>query len=524
MAKRIIAIDIGNKFAYASVIIDDPAKDPEPLFPAQLNLHNQGMPTDAYVEPPDGKNIEVYDSTVKMAPASQTHRRHPENIVHAVKRKLTSGSVSLSGITAPIPVERIYAADVRDLLVIANQRLASAGLEPVYEVVFTYPASFLEDVKLLDRMQKSIESVTIDGHPIQVRGRLSEPAAAAIDYMHFMQNGASPDIRIPSENHCIMVLDFGHGTFDLAVLKSIKGDEPYQLLYKDGLSEVGGLNFDKVLFDEICRILSEEYHYQPGSEIARSAIRDIAADMKHKLTDNKTDVQQVQIADGSYVDITVTSERFEKISSYFLNQVLECTQRGLDYVSQNNIPINSIVLTGGASQMPMVKEGVKRLTGGTIPITVYRPSQAISFGAARYAWGIANSDSKRESNPVMEQSTDYSYGIYTVSDDEGSGIVRYLVKSNTKLPCHSEGLCVTAPASGRMGVNIFCSVRKLSEKDSDSVLNCRQIINIPFNVKPSSECVITLDIGENYDIGVECVSDGRKIHKQMSDPFKKLYE
>ena len=64
------------------------------------------------------------------------------------------------------------------------------------DIVFTFPAAFADNVSFLEMMQKNIEKIKINGNKINVLGRLPEPAAVAIDYLHYMQHIAPKDIRI----------------------------------------------------------------------------------------------------------------------------------------------------------------------------------------------------------------------------------------------------------------------------------------------------------------------------------------
>jgi molecular chaperone DnaK (HSP70) len=96
-------------------------------------------------------------------------------------------------------------------------------------------------------MQSAIEQIEIDGQKIHVAGRLPEPAAVAIDYLHYIQHIVPEEQRIKADQFTVLVNDLGYGTFDTAVVTASSKDQPYVLHAKDGLPEVGGKNFDEVI-------------------------------------------------------------------------------------------------------------------------------------------------------------------------------------------------------------------------------------------------------------------------------------
>ena len=104
--------------------------------------------------------------------------------------------------------------------------------------------------------------------------------------------------------------------------------------------------------------------------------------------------------------------------------------------------------------MPMIKEGIERITKNSYPVELYRPSHAVSFGASIYAWGYRKKDSNRneqrknprrknhgsstvtsqESNTLLKQRANYSYGIRYLNPVRKEYIVRYLVNYRADLP------------------------------------------------------------------------------------------
>lgn len=509
--RYVLGCDIGNGYGYVSLLAD-PQKDPMPLFPSTYHLMDIGMPTAAYITPPAGETIEVFSHGKA---AEIRYKGKSEQIVRAIKTRFREGSIQVPGIENPVEATRIYSAIVRDLLSLAQEELANKGIGPVYDMVFTFPAAFADDTVLLEKMQRSIEEIEMEGQPVNVLGRLPEPAAVAIDYLHYMQHIAPDQVRIKEKSFTVLVYDLGHGTFDTAVVTARSEGVPYQLHSKAGLAEVGGKNFEEILYQEILSRLQEQYGFVPGNERHRELVRQEAVKAKIALSDNAVYTASV-MKDEEYCEIEITRERFEQLSQHLLFQTLELVQKVLDEAAEANIKIDGIVLSGGASKMPMVRKNLEQLVEGEYPIVLYRPSEAVSFGAARFARGIGKKQKNTESivgdqqplegNPVMEQMTDCCYGIWLPVQGKLEGEVRFLVPSGKRRPYTSEPMSFISQSS-RVVVKLFRSKVKNQVMEAASPKECESMMWIPFEVNPQARCEVSVTVLENYGIQVELHSD-----------------
>lgn len=372
----IFGCDIGNGFCYISYL-KNKSSDPVEMLPAKLS--SEGMPSVAYVQ--NSNQIEVYNERSALDKYSA---RNPERLVHAIKTRLKEGSISVDGIT--VNTDAIYASIARDLIILGNKSRRDNGLEPIYDIVFTFPNLFVNDLSLLNRMQKSIESVVVDGHKLNVVSRIPEAAAVAIDYLYYMKNINTSDNKIQSNVYTVLVYDLGHGTFDTSVVRVEEGKTP-ELLIKDYAEPIGGINFDKVIENELLGQLNRKYDFVPKNANEREKIRRVAVTMKHQLTDSNECSENISLG-SDYYDVTLTREKFEELSSDLLLRTISKTYEAYEEAKKRNIKIDAIVLSGGSSQMPMVKAGLHDALGDeNVPVRIYRPNMAVSFGAARYAFG-----------------------------------------------------------------------------------------------------------------------------------------
>ena len=528
--RPILGCDIGNAFGYVS-LLQQQAGDPLSLLPSKYQLSNLGMPTTAYVTPPDGTPIVVFQ---QGKAAEKQYRKYPKQLVHAVKTRLKEGSIALPEVETPVPVAQLYGAIARDLVTLAEEELKNKGIDPIYDLVFTFPASFADDTAALEQMQQAIQAVELDGHPLRVLGRLPEPAAVAIDYLHYMQHIAPEDIRLNEEQFTVLVYDLGHGTFDTAVVTAQSKGSPYQLHAKNGLPEVGGKDFDRLLYEEFCRQLLEQYDYAPKNERDRQKILQAAIQAKFELTDGETSVQQIPVK-GEYLEVEVTQARFEELSQHLMFQTLELVQNVLEESEANGITVQGIVLSGGASKMPMVKRNLEALVEGELPVVLYRPSEAVSYGAARFAYGIQPEEEKPEETaavqpvspppaptPVLEQVTDCGYGIWMPAAGKLDGEVRFLVGSGARRPAVSHPVTVVSQSS-RMVIKLYRSQGSQEAGSAADVAACRSMLWFPFAVTAGQRYQVRLIVREDYSVVVELTDEeGNVTQKSTSDLLSKL--
>lgn len=544
--RLVLGCDIGNGFGYTS-LLTNADEDPMPMFPGTYNLSNIGMPTATYISPPEGKEMVTFKDG---KPAEFIYKNKPSQMVRAIKTRFKERSIVVPNVSKPVEVGDIYSAIVRDLLSLAEEELKNKAIKPIYDIVFTFPAAFSDNTALLELMQRSIENIRLDGNQVHVVGRLPEPAAVAIDYLHYMQHIAPEDVRISSNNFTVLVYDLGHGTFDTAVVTAQSEGTPYKLHSKDGLPELGGKNFDEILYQELLSVLNEQYGYSPQNERQRDVIRQEAVKAKIALTDSESFVASV-LVENDFCDVEITRERFEKLTQHLLFQTLELVQNILDEAISSGIKIDGIVLSGGASKMPMVKRGLEQLVEGEYPIVLYRPSEAVSFGAARFAYGITEwkkepvlkptpdpkievDEDKEEithmfylpktpiKNQVMEQLTDCCYGIWLPSEEKLEGEIRFVIPCGISRPATSEKVVVYSEST-RVIIKIYRSKEKNKTIESSAIDECVSMLWIPFDVKPGSKCEISITALENYGLEVELRSDDGKVYKKStSDILSKL--
>ena len=510
---EIYGCDTGNAFGFLSLVPRE-GGEAQPVFaPSETLNAKEGMPTAAYITPPDGTPIRVYDP--KGGPALGLIRRNPACGVRAVKTRLWEDSLPLPGVERSVSPYEVYGAIVRDMIQLGNLNRLAERRSPIYDLVMTYPASLhngANGLEVLNRMQKSIEDVVLDGHPLHVAARIPEPAAVGIDYLYCLQNQLPEDQRWQRAEFTALVYDLGHGTFDTAAVTARSQGEPYEVWASDGLPDVGGRNFDERLVEELTELLEREYGYQLQNAQEREQLLREAIEMKHTLSRHEeAAVQHQNLRDGSYLELSVTRARFEALTQDLLHETLEKTQEMISSQAAHGRTIDAIVLSGGASQMPMVKAALEAHLQPRLPVYLFRPQKAVSFGAARYALGVRplpdmpprpepdpRPKPQPDPRPVAQLHTRHAYGVLVEEPGVLDSQVRILLAEGEPLPAWSEPLDFPVE-SGRIDVQVY---RPEGAQTAGTLPagDCENLVRLHFDVPRTERGRLTLTVDSGYDI------------------------
>lgn len=302
----------------------------------------------------------------------------------------------------------------------SNEVLKNESLQTSNLLSLAYPATFTTAKQL--HLKELAEKATLeDGTKIRVVGMIAEPAAAALDYL--VEHGRA------DKETTVLVYDLGGGTFDLSVVtaypqgrKAANGGMRYFDVEKTGgLEELGGTEFDKAMLRILERKVDQEsITTNPDIllRLAESAKRDLSSQLY-------TECDLSDLSTGEMVTLEITREEFESEAASLMKQTIDETRRFLtDYSGKGPAP-EMIVLTGGSSHMPMVqRELEKAFPQFAGKVQLFRPSRAISYGAARYS-----------QNPTSVQTyTTHDIGIQFFRHDTDILYVETYIPAGTPLP------------------------------------------------------------------------------------------
>lgn len=419
----LLGIDFGTCYSFLTTMI---GKDPY----TGITNPDTGIPT-VFFRDASGKEYCGED-------AVQYSATHPQDLITELKRKIRDDanllnedgqSVFRSGgkdySTSEI-VEKIVKYLIDKAISMADkQELPKSISRKVERITITTPVGLGERKNSATQynrfMAKIVGKVTgLSSDKIHI---IEEPKAAALAYLSENNTG---------KDQTILVYDLGGGTIDVSIVEYKVSTSQYLIKSNSGNTELGGIDWNNALAELV---------YSKGG-LRPTTPKDIAVfkaeiiRAKHMLSDTSRDLfgEHVAYVVGDRVsDIKVTRQEFENVTRRLLEKTMDVVKQAIkDYHGSVSIQgIDKIILVGGASQMPQVKERllIEFPTIGASNIVSYKPSMAISIGAAINSYNENWVNPTPE--PILVDCASHTYGVkcmYGHGDDEREGISNIILK------------------------------------------------------------------------------------------------
>ncbi|WP_232492193.1 molecular chaperone DnaK [Novosphingobium kaempferiae] len=366
--------------------------------------------------------------------------------------------------------------------------------EAVTQAVITVPAYFNDAQR-----QATKDAGQIAG--LEVLRIINEPTAAALAYGLDKQDGKT-----------IAVYDLGGGTFDVSILEI--GDGVFEVKSTNGDTFLGGEDFDT----KVVEWLADKFKAKEGMDLrsdklALQRLKEAAEKAKIELSSTATTEVNLpfitaRMEGGATTPLhlveTITRSDLERMVADLIQRTLEPCRKAIADAGLSAKDIDDVVLVGGMTRMPKVREVVKDFFGKE-PHTGVNPDEVVAMGAAIQA-GVLQGDVK---DVLLLDVTPLSLGIETLG-----GIMTKMIDRNTTIPTKKSQVYSTAEDNQQaVTIRVFQGEREMAQ--DNKLLGQFDLVGIPAARRGVPQIEVTFDIDANGLVNVSAKDKGTGKEQQI---------
>jgi len=441
--------------------------------------------------------------------------------------------------------ESLSAIILRNLL-----REAEPQIGPIRSAVITVPAYFTERRRLATQQAGEIAG-------LEILGTLNEPMAATLAY----------GLHRRGEEQLVVVYDLGGGTFDVTIVRIAPGE--IEELAINGNRQLGGRDWDKRLIEFLADGFQKAHQIDPRTDLQAMQNLRLECEAAKRRLSGMLRTPLVFHAYGRDYSTEVTRQQFEELTAGLLHTTQVITELALEDAGLEWSQISRVVLVGGSTKMPAVREMLKR-TSGLDPEMEVNPVLAVALGAAIYAHTLdtggelkpirrlASEEEEEEPervgqvveepreepvpdagepSPGIDETVEYvgpppaeavpkvrfvtahGVGVLARVGEEWKNVV--LIPRNTQVPASAIRRFVTASATGGgTYVRIEITQGDTPEPELAEVLGTGRIAEFPRNEPPGQPVDVIMEFNEEGRLHIQAVyvNTGQEIEMSLDIP------
>ncbi|CAN6287081.1 unnamed protein product [Urochloa humidicola] len=349
---------------------------------------------------------------------------------------------------------------------------------PVSGAVVTVPAYFNDAQR-----QATKDAGAIAG--LDVPRIINEPTAAAIAYGLDRKQGGGDKVTN------VLVYDLGGGTFDVSVLSIDRG--VFEVLATSGDTHLGGEDFDRRVMDHFISVIKRRHGRDIGEDgRALGKLRRECERAKRALSSqHQVRVEVESLFDGVDFSETLTRAKFEELNMDLFRKTLGPVRKALADAKLDKSDIDEIVLVGGSTRIPKVRELLTEMFDGKEPNKGINPDEAVAYGAAVQGGILSGEGGDETKDILLLDVTPLTLGIETAG-----GVMTKVIPRNTRIPVRRSRVFTTyEDHQTAVSIRVFEGERSLTRDCRE--LGRFELTGIPPAPRGVPQIEVTFEVDES---------------------------